>query len=356
MRVLIAPDSFKGTVGAAAVAERLAEGWRLARPGDDIQCLPLADGGEGTLDVLPAARRVPVPVVDAIGRPWEAYWSLLPGGTAVVELAVACGLPLLREPDPLGASTFGFGRLLRSAACHPGVTRIAAALGGSATTDGGSGALVALGARLSTEDGSAPPPGGGALRNVTGVDLSEIVTPPVNGVVCLADVTSPLLGPAGAAHRFGPQKGAGPGEVVVLEDGLRTWAAVLGGDPDAPGAGAAGGTAFGLVHGWGARIESGSRFVAGLVGLQSALCWADLVITGEGRLDEQSWTGKVVGNVVASAECEVALVVGERACELPAGIRLCASLVELAGAAEPAIADPCTWLRVAGRTVAEGVR
>ncbi|GGU43413.1 glycerate kinase [Lentzea flava] len=357
MRVLIAPDSFKGTIDAVAAANRLAEGWRLASPCDEIWCLPLADGGEGTVDVLPQARRVPVQVIDAIGRPRTACWSLLAGGTAVVELAVACGLPLLPAPDPLGASTFGFGQLLRSAAGHPGVTRIVAALGGSASTDGGSGALAALGARLFTEDGSVLPRGGAALRHMARADLTELISPPSGGVVCLADVSTPLLGPTGAAHRFGPQKGAGLGEILVLEDGLRRWASVLGGDPDAAGAGAAGGTTFGLVQGWGATAESGSRFVADLVGLESALRWADLVITGEGRLDEQSWTGKVVGNVVASAqECDVALVVGERACELPAGVRQCVSLVEMAGDPALALAEPGTWLRVAGRTLAEGMR
>ncbi|WP_051769158.1 glycerate kinase [Lentzea albidocapillata] len=290
MRVLIAPDSFKGTIDAAGAAEAIAAGWRAVRPHDELRCLPLADGGEGTLAALTTAgaELVPARVLDPAGRAIDAHWALKRDGTAVVELAAAAGLPLLGERAPLTASTFGFGQLLRAAAGHPGTRRIVAALGGSATTDGGAGALTALGAMFRTTEGIPIASGGGGLTTIASADLSALVPP--GDVVCLVDVDTPLLGPTGAAHRFAPQKGANADDVVLLEAGLARFADVLGGDRDAPGTGAAGGTAFGLATAWGARLVPGARFVADLAGLPAALGWADLLITGEGRLDEQSWS------------------------------------------------------------------
>ncbi|MFD1150569.1 glycerate kinase, partial [Saccharothrix hoggarensis] len=224
MRVLIAPDSFKGTIGAAEAAERLADGWRAVRPDDDVRRLGLADGGEAAAAVLaptdPGAVTLSARVPDPVGRVRDARWVLLGDGTAVVELAEASGLPLLEEPDPLGAHTAGFGALVRAALAHPGTRRIAATLGGSATTDGGSGALVALGAVFRDDAGVPLPLGGGALTALAEADLTGLAAPPPGGVVCLTDVDTPLLGPTGAAHRFGPQKGADPAAVAVLDAGL----------------------------------------------------------------------------------------------------------------------------------------
>ena len=266
MRVVIAPDSFKGSLPAAAAAAALAAGWQAARPGDEVRTVPLADGGEGTLDVLaaavPAARWEQAQVTGPAGQPVDCPWLVLPDGTAVVELAAASGLPLLSRPDPLGAHTIGLGEVI-GCALDAGARHLTVALGGSASTDGGTGALAALGARFTGTDGRQLPPGGGALPRLAAVDLTGLRPPPPGGVSCLSDVRAPLLGPAGAAAVFGPQKGARPDQVALLDSGLARLAGLLGGDPAAPGAGAAGGTGYGLAAAWGALIGPGAPQLAG---------------------------------------------------------------------------------------------
>jgi glycerate 2-kinase len=346
VRVLIAPDSFKGSLGATAAAAALAEGWVRVRPGDQVTRLPLADGGEGTLDVLaatvPGARWHRGRVTGPGGAPVIARWLELPpefsgGGsavpvregrgavarsrglpslgakTAVVELARASGLPLLARPDPMGAQTIGLGELL-SRALGAGVGRILVGLGGSASTDGGTGALAALGARFLDAAGNPLSSGGGALVDLAAVDLSGLRRAPGGGVTCLTDVTAPLLGPRGAAAVFGPQKGADRAQIARLEAGLARLAEVLGGDPGAAGAGAAGGTGYGLAVAWGASLTPGAAELGRLAGLDRALADADLVITGEGRFDETSLTGKTCGTVIAAAAVAgvpVAVVAGQ---------------------------------------------
>ena len=332
MRVLIAPDSFKGSLGAAAAAAALAEGWLSVRPGDQVTRLPLADGGEGTLDVLaatvPGARWRRAKVTGPGGAPVTARWLELPAssrwptdrpvparaGTAVVELARASGLPLLARPDPMGAQTTGLGELL-GRALDAGVGRIMVGLGGSASTDGGTGALAALGARFFDAAGQQLPPGGGGLIALATVDLRGLRAPPGGGVICLTDVTAPLLGPRGAAVVFGPQKGADRAQIARLEAGLARLAEALGGDPAAAGAGAAGGTGYGLAAAWGATLTPGAAELGRLAGLDRALAGADLVITGEGRFDETSLTGKTCGTVTdhaaAVAGVPVAVVAGQ---------------------------------------------
>jgi glycerate kinase len=356
--VIFAPDSLKGTVTARAAAVALAGGWSAVRPDDDLVLLPLADGGEGTVDAFAAAspdsdlRTTSVTGPD--GRPVEASWLLLPDGTAVTELAESSGLPLMDRPDPLGASTLGLGQVL-AAAIAAGAERIVVGLGGSASTDGGAGALQALGARFLGPDGRILAPGGGALLDLAEVDLTSLLRPPPRGVTLLCDVTAPLLGPAGAAHVFGPQKGATPNQVALLEKALGRLACILPGQPDSPGMGAAGGTAYGLAAGWGAGIAPGALTVAELAGLPVALAGSDLVITGEGRFDRTSLTGKVVGGVIelaAAAGVPVGIVAGSVAGETPPPVRFTASLTELAGSAEPAVAQPERWLEAAGRQLA----
>ncbi|HEY7918403.1 MAG TPA: glycerate kinase, partial [Streptosporangiaceae bacterium] len=219
---MIAPDSFKGSIGAAGAAAALAGGWHAVRPGDEVVCVPLADGGEGTLDVLAAAvsgaRWHQARVTGPAGQPVDSAWLELPGGLAAVELARASGLPLLARPDPLGAQTTGLGQVIGHA-LDAGAGRVIIALGGSASTDGGTGALAALGARFLDAAGVPLPPGGGALAGLASVDLAGLRPPPDGGVSCLSDVRAPLLGPAGAAAVFGPQKGASPAQVALLEDG-----------------------------------------------------------------------------------------------------------------------------------------
>jgi glycerate 2-kinase len=358
VRVVIAPDSFKGTIGAAAAAAALAEGWRDGRPGDQVTCIPLADGGEGTLEVLarawPAARWHPARVRGPVTGSADGCWLELPGQTGVVELASTSGLPLLATPDPLRAHCAGVGDLV-GRALDGGATAIVIGLGGSACTDGGTGALAALGARFLDAAGRELPLGGGALAQLAAVDLTGLRPAPRDGVTCLTDVTAPLLGSRGAAAVFGPQKGADRRQVAVLEAGLGRLAGLLGGAPDAPGAGAAGGAAYGLTAAWGASIVPGAAELGRISGLDQAVRGAGLVITGEGQYDVTSAGGKVTGAVIAAAAragVSAALVAGLIAAEPPARVRRALSLAELAGGAWRAAADPARWLRVAGRQLA----
>ncbi|MDM4763954.1 glycerate kinase [Galbitalea sp. SE-J8] len=355
MRIVVAPDSFKGTIGATDAASAIADGWRRVRPDDVLELLPQADGGEGTLDAVRAAvpaavlRRGPA-VTGPDGRPVPSTWLALPDGTALVELAAVSGLPLLREPDSLGATTRGLGETI-AAALDDGATALWIALGGSASTDGGAGALSALGLRITDAAGDELPDGGGALARVARVDRSGLRAAPAGGIRLLSDVRSPLLGPRGAAAVFGPQKGATPQQVRVLDAGLARFASRLGPGADAPGAGAAGGTGYGFIAAWGAEPRSGADAVAELTGLPAAIERADLVITGEGRADATSLEGKVVGRVLerAVASGTPALVIaGAGALDPHPSI----ALVEIAGSVEAALADPARWLRAAGQRAA----
>src|SRR3954451_2405886 len=358
-KVVIAPDSFKGTLGAASAAEAVAAGWREVRPDDEVLTLPLADGGEGTLEALghdqPGSSWRSVPVSGPDGRPVDAAWLLLPDGTAVVEMARAAGLPLLERPDPLGATTRGLGQLLAAVVADPAVERVMLTLGGSATTDGGTGALAALGARFQDADGADLPPGGGALARLDRVDLSGLTPPPPGGVQCLVDVTAPLLGPLGAAGQFGPQKGATPDQVAQLDANLARLSDLLGGDRDAPGAGAAGGTAYGFAVAWGPEFVSGAPPVAAAAGLAEALAGAELVVTGEGQFDAQSLRGKVVGALVERASragVPVAVVAGRVDADGDLPVHRTLALTDLAGSVESAMGDPARWLAEAGRRLA----
>ena len=357
MRVLLAPDSFKGSASAAAVAAALARGWLAERPADQVTCLPLADGGEGTLDVLaagaPGARWHRATVTGPGSAPVDCAWLELPGAAAAVELARASGLPLLGRPDPLRAHTAGLGEVIGRALDH-GARSIVIGLGGSASTDGGTGALAALGARFLNAAGQELPPGGGALAALAAVDTSGLRAPPAGGVTCLADVTAPLLGPLGAAAVYGPQKGARPRQVARLEAGLARLAGLLGGEPGAQGAGAAGGTGYGLAAGWGAALVPGAAELARLAGLDRAVAGADLVVTGEGRFDPTSLTGKATGTVIAAAAAvgvPVALVAGQLSGAPPPAAAI-VTLAGLAGGPAVALADPGRWLARAGRALA----
>ncbi|WP_163554425.1 glycerate kinase [Candidatus Frankia alpina] len=358
-RVVIAPDSFKGSATATEVAVALGDGWRSRRPHDEIVTLPIADGGEGTLDVfaaaVPESVRHPVRVTGPDGRRHDAEWLALPGGVAVVELARASGLPLMLAPDALRAQTIGLGEAL-GAALAGGAARILVALGGSASTDGGTGALAALGARFLDARGVQLPPGGGALTGLARVDLSGLQPPPPRGVRCLVDIDAPLLGPAGAAAVFGPQKGADPADVDRLVAGLRRLAELLGGDPTAPGAGAAGGTAYGLSAAWGADLAPGVQTITEAAGLPAALAGAGWVVTGEGRFDRTSLAGKVVGGVLAlarAADVPVLLAAGQVDAPCPEGAVAEVALARLAGGAQAAMAEPLRWLRAAGAELAD---
>jgi glycerate kinase len=359
LRVVIAPDSFKGSATAADAARAIADGWRSVRPADDLLLLPQADGGEGTLDAMasavPGARFHEREVSGPDGRPVTARWLRLPDGEAVVEFAESSGLPLMAALDPLGATSFGLGEVI-GAALDDGATSLVIGLGGSASTDGAAGALQALGMRLQDAAGAFLPRGGGALGSLAVVDRTGL-RPAPDRVRLLTDVENPLLGPRGAAAVFAPQKGAGPEEVAALERALTVWAEQLGGDPELPGAGAAGGAGFGFSAAWGAEIVPGARAIAELTGLSRAAGEAYVLILGEGRFDRTSLGGKVVGHALglAGAETRVVVVAGRVDAEpvLPGGRTAASfSLSELAGSAEAAMSDARAWLRVAGERAA----
>ncbi|WP_406631823.1 glycerate kinase [Amycolatopsis sp. WGS_07] len=357
LRVLVAPDSFKGSVRAAEAARWLAEGWLAEREHDVLRELPLADGGEGTLDTVaaavPEARRMPVVVPGPDDRPVRAHWLLLPDGTGVVELASTSGLGLLHRPRPAEAHTLGFGRAI-AAALDAGVRRLLLALGGSASTDGGAGVLTALGARLLDEAGNPVPPGNRGLARLRTVDRTGLRPVPPAGALVLSDVTNPLFGPAGAAAVFGPQKGFPPDELPAAERNLRQLAGLLDADPATAGAGAAGGTGFGLLS-WGAQLAPGSEFLGSLSGLPAAVADADLVLTGEGRFDAQSRQGKLAGHVsalAAAARVPAFLAAGRVAAPVTGLFQAAEDLSELAGSQARALADPARYLRRAGTALA----
>jgi len=307
---VVAPAPFKGAQPASAAARAIAAGLRLAVPGVETRAVPVADGGEGTLDALVAAaggRRRPVVVSDPLGRPVEASVGELPGGVAVVELALASGYERLApgERDPEATSTRGTGELIR-AALDLGARRIVVGLGGSATTDGGLGLAAALGVRALDAEGRELPGRGADLRRVARIDLSGR-DPRLDGVAIevACDVDTLFHGPAGAARVFGPQKGAGPEAVERLDAGLAMLAAAIrdatGTDlAEVPGAGAAGGAAGGLMALLGATLAPGAPLVLQAVGLEERLDGAALCVTGEGRLDETSLAGKAPAAVAAA--------------------------------------------------------
>ncbi len=376
MRVVVAPDSFAGSLSAAAAAEAIASGWRAARPGDHLTVVPVADGGEGTVAAVAAATATTprvATVSDALGRPVEAEWLLLGDGTAVVELSAASGLWRLSpdERDPRRTTTFGTGELIR-AALDAGAKKVVVGLGGSATNDGGAGVAAALGARLLDAAGAEIERGGAALAGLDRIDAGGLDPRLADvDVIAATDVDSPLVGPAGASVVFGPQKGADDAAVAELDNALTRWAEVLRRDlrgcPDLlalPGMGAAGGTAAGLVACCGARVESGAAIVLGLVRLARAIAKADLVVTGEGSLDWQSARGKAPWGVAAMARdaglpC-VALAgqvsLGRR--ELAsAGVDAAYAVADVAPSVDDAIADAALWLaEVAGRAAREWSR
>lgn len=329
MKVVIAPDGFSGTLSASAAARAVAAGWRRTHPGDEVALVPLSDGGEGLLDVLAAAggpgdRLETVEVAGPHGHPVQARWLRRADGTAVIGSAEVCGLHLVpvERRTPMLATTYGVGQLL-DAVQRAGITAVAVGLGGSATVDGGTGALLGLGYRLTVADGSGLKVGGDDLHRVAAAAPGWSGDRSALRVELLADVEVRL---ADAARVFGPQKGASPAEVDHLEAALATWAQVAERDlpcpglaagerlREVPGTGAAGGLGFGLAAALHARFRPGAAAVAELVGFPDALAGADLVVTGEGRLDGTSGAGKVVGHVASEARrlgVPVAGVVGQ---------------------------------------------
>ena len=312
MKVAFAPDSFKGVMTAREAAERMAAGFRRAIPRVGVRIVPMADGGEGTVQAVVDATRgriVTRKVRGPRGAPVRAGFGLTGDGrSAVIEMAAASGLPLLTpaQRNPMLTSTFGTGELIRHA-MRLGARRILVGIGGSATNDGGTGMARALGVRFLDARGRELPEGGGALTRLDRIDATGI--DPALGRVTVevaCDVDNPLTGPRGAARIYGPQKGATPDMIVKLDRGLRRMARVAARDLGVrvqrlPGAGAAGGLGAGLVAFAGATLQSGVALVIRLVGLKRRLRGCELVVTGEGRLDAQTLHGKTIAGVARTA-------------------------------------------------------
>ena len=369
MRVLVASDSFKGSLSSGAVGSIIAEELESALPGVSCECLCVGDGGEGTLEAVVASCDGETRTIRAtgpMGGVVEATFAVLPGRRAYIESAAACGLTLVdpARRDPWQASTAGVGELIR-AALDEGCRDLTIGVGGSATCDGGAGMAAALGARLLDEEGHELAGHGRDLGRVREVDLSGLDRR-LSGcsVHVMCDVENPLCGPDGAIAVFGPQKGVVPSDIAPFDAGMARWAdavaRAIGRDLSCvPGAGAAGGLAFCLAALASAELVSGIERVLDLVGFDQALAGARLVVTGEGHLDAQTAQGKVVAGVAARSNAAgvpcIAIVGGADADALEAGVSGLDAVV-------PCVTEPCSAeqalgsaernLRLAARRVA----
>ena len=313
MRIVVAPDSFKGSVSALGVAEAMESGIRRVFPDADVRKIPIADGGEGTVEALVSATGGADRSVDVTGPMGErvtAHWGILGDGkTAVIEMAAASGLPLVAadKRDPRLATTFGTGELIR-AALDAGLRKIIIGIGGSATNDGGTGMARALGVRFTGHDGKELSDGGAALADLREIHLADI-DPRLNEteITVACDVDNPLCGPRGASAVFGPQKGATPDAVEALDKALAHFAACARAATsrdvaELPGAGAAGGLGAGLLFFTAAKLRPGVEIVLDAVGFADIVKAADFVITGEGRTDFQTAFGKAPVGVAKVAK------------------------------------------------------
>ncbi|MBK9738253.1 MAG: glycerate kinase [Actinobacteria bacterium] len=320
-RIVVAPNAFKGSLTAAQAASAMTAGVRRAFPAATTITRPIADGGDGSVDALVSAgyERLAIEVRGPTGLPVSAAMARS-GSTVVVEIANTCGLLLLPEGilEPLGASSAGLGDAVRSA-LDSGADHVVICLGGSSSTDGGAGLLSALGAVLLDDDGTTIDACGAGLLRVAVLDLSRLDHRiGTTRFTVATDVTTPLLGPDGAAAVFGPQKGATPDDVALLDAGLTRWADALAqatGRDEAgrPGSGAAGGTGVAALAALDAHLVSGAALVAEAIGLSDAIDGADLVVTGEGALDRQSTLGKgalAVVDLARSGGADAILVCG----------------------------------------------
>lgn len=307
MKILLASDSFKGSLTSERIAQLLEETVARVFPGAETEGLLVADGGEGTMAAVVQELRgsfYNLTVTGPLGAPVLASYGLLPGGQAIIEMAEASGLPLVppNQRDPMRATSYGTGELIRDA-LDRGIRKIVVAIGGSATNDGGMGALSALGIRFLDEEGNSLRGSGAELNRVCRVDLSGLHPAAAQTeFIVMCDVTNQLLGPSGATYTFGPQKGADAAMLAQLEEGMNRYAAAVEqatGSSAAvqPGSGAAGGLGFGLMSCLGARLKPGIETVLQLIRFDEKLQGADLVITGEGRMDWQSSFGKVPSGI-----------------------------------------------------------
>jgi glycerate kinase len=370
MKIVIAPDSFKESLTALAVANEIEAGFREFFPDAQYVKLPVADGGEGTVQAMIDAsggRRIELQVTGPLGEPVPAFYGLMgDGATAVIEMAAASGLELVlaARRNPLHTTSYGTGQLILDA-LDAGARRFVLGVGGSATNDGGAGMLQALGGRLLDAAGADLNAGGGALAALARIDLSgldERIKDCVFDIAC--DVSNPLVGPQGASAIFGPQKGATPAMVEQLDANLRRYAEVIASDlgrqvAEVPGAGAGGGIGAGMMVFLGGRLRPGSEIVMAAVGLDAAVADADLVITGEGRIDSQTIHGKTPIGVARVAQRH-----GKPVIAIAGGLASGAAVVHAHGidavfgavsrpcTVEEALADAARNVRVAARNIA----
>jgi glycerate 2-kinase len=367
-RVVLAPDKFKGSLTAAEVADALATGMLDERPRLETIMLPVADGGDGTVAAALSAgfKKIMVDAVGPTGEPVQASYAL-DGDRAVVELAAVVGLSMLPDGrlNPLGASTYGLGLVIADAIRH-GATTVVLGLGGSASTDGGAGMAQALGARLLDDAGHDLQPGGGNLSDLVRLDVTPLrdMLSSVK-IIIASDVDNPLLGPRGAAAVFGPQKGAAPHDVEMLEHGLQHWSKIVSeatGRDEAgrAGAGAAGGAGFGALALLNAEIQPGIGLILDLIDFDRRIVGADLVVAGEGSLDEQSLAGKApigVANAAARTGVPVVAVAGRLQLSPPklheAGISAAYALTDLEPDLDRCIANASSLLRQLGARIAQ---
>jgi glycerate kinase len=367
-RVVLAPDKFKGSVTAAEVADALATGMLDERPQLETIMLPVADGGDGTVAAALSAgfEKIMVDAVGPTGEPVQASYAL-DGDRAVVELAAVVGLSMLPDGrlDPLGSSTYGLGLVIADAIQH-GATTVVLGLGGSASTDGGAGMAQALGARLLDDAGHDLQPGGGNLSDLVRLDVRPLrdMLGSVK-IIIASDVDNPLLGPRGAAAVFGPQKGAAPHDIEMLEHGLRHWSKIVAeatgrDEVGRAGAGAAGGAGFAALALLNADIEPGIGLILDLIDFDRRIVGADLVVAGEGSLDEQSLAGKApigVANAAARAGVPVVAVAGRLQLSPPrlheVGISAAYALTDLEPDLDRCIANASSLLRQLGARIAQ---
>lgn len=337
-KCIVISDSFKGTLSSAMICDIARESFLTILPNCRLVCVPVADGGEGTVDCFAevcAGTKVAVPVKDPYGKEIEAAYLRLDSGEAVIEMASSAGLPLVGEKkDPCRTSTYGVGQQIRHAVEH-GCKQIVLGLGGSATNDGGCGCAAALGVRFLDAEGKAFVPVGGTLGQIADIDLTE-AQKLLSGVklTVMCDIENPLYGPNGAAYVYAPQKGADTATVAFLDTQLKQFASVVEKKlgkfaAEVPGAGAAGGFGYGMLTLFDAVLQPGIETVLDLVRFDELLQGCDLVITGEGRLDSQSLQGKVlcgVGKRAKAAGVPLIAIVGgvqeqlEDVCDRNAGI------------------------------------
>jgi glycerate kinase len=370
MKIVIAPDSYKESLTALEVATEIEAGFRDVFPDADYIKLPMADGGEGTVSAMVAAtggKLVAMNVTGPLGEPVTACYGLTGDGkTAVVEMAAASGLALVApgQRNPLMTTTYGTGELIK-AALNAGVRHLIIGIGGSATNDGGTGMLQALGVQLLDQAGREIRFGGGTLASLDRIDIS-CMDPRLNAcrIEAACDVDIPLTGPHGASAVFGPQKGATPKMVALLDAGLARFAGLINRDlgvqvDSVPGAGAAGGMGAALLAFFGAQLRPGIDIVVEAVGLEACVRNADLVITGEGRIDSQTIYGKTPIGVARVAKRFGKPVIGIAGCLAPDadvvheyGIDAVFSVISRAGTVEESLTHAAANVRAASRNIA----